>query len=394
MAPNSLSSNPGPRPRARWGWVAGLIFLLAGCSGAGTRATPEPTLNIPIIGTAGAVPTLVRPPEAQPLPSAIANWQSLGLTGRLLYTPGTQRLEQLDLATSQVQTLFEAPPNGWLTFATVAPDGAQLAVAYAPPPAAGTAQLGYTNLYTLPGDCDQRPGGCSPEQLIPLRLAQRQYEAYFSPIWSPDGSYLYYGRFEPSETGGPPYTYRFERMALPAGESELIANDVLWPALSPDGSQLAYVVQVPEDGSNDLYLAAADGSNPRRLLDPGLFYAVDAPAFTPDGQSVIFSAVDTAPVLAAANRRRWLDGFLGVRTAEAAPPAHSVPSDWWQVSIEGGAPIRLTFVYDTGLFGDFSPDGQWLGYISQSGLYVMSPDGGQVIRLRETSFTGTLNWIP
>ena len=391
MALNSSSSNAGSLPRARLGWVAGLILLLAGCSGADT---PEPTVNVPMIGTAQAVPTLVRPPEAQPLPSAVANWQALGLSGRLLYTPGPQRLEQLDLTTGQVQTLFQAPSNGWLTFATVAPDGAQLVVAYAPPPAPGTPQLGYTNLYQLPGDCAQRQDGCGPEQLIPLRLAQRQYEAYFSPIWSPDGRYLYYGRFEPSEAGGASFAYRFERMALPAGEPEPIVNDVLWPALSPDGSQLAYVVQVPEGGSNDLYLAAADGSNPRRLLEPGLFYAVDAPVFTPDGQSVVFSAVDTAPVLTASNRTRWLDRFLGVRTAEAAPPAHSVPSDWWQVSIEGGAPVRLTRVYDTGLFGDFSPAGQWLGYISQSGIYVMAPNGSQLTRLREISLTGTLNWIP
>ena len=64
---------------------------------------------------------------------------------------------------------------------------------------------------------------------------------------------------------------------MPDGEPAHIANDVLWPTISPDGSQIAYAVQSPDDGSNDLCFSAAVGSNHQRLVEHGLFYAVDAP---------------------------------------------------------------------------------------------------------------------
>ena len=118
---------------------------------------------------------------------------------------------------------------------------------------------------------------------------------------------------------------------------------MLWPTISPDGSQIAYAVQSPDDGSNDLCFSAAVGSNHQRLVEHGLFYAVDALVFSPDGQKVLFS---------------------------------------------------LTQIYDTGLFGDSSPDGAWLGYMSQSGVYIMAPDSSLLTRLRNDSLTGTMNWIP
>lgn len=393
-------SGPGPRGRGRQARLSGWLFtgllaaFLFGCSGTLPGGTAAPTVNVPNINSTSQVPTLVRPANAQPLPTSVSNWEALGLSGRILYTPSLQDLRQWDLVTGQDEQIFQGPSNSWLSYAAPSPDGSQIVVAYSPPPESGLVQLGYTSLYLLPGDCAQQAGGCTAEQLTPLRLTTLDNEAYFAPFWSPDGRYLYYARFTPPEAGGLHFTYSLERMAMPAGESEHLANDVLWPAISADGSQLAYVVQSPEDGSNDLYISAADGSTPRLLLEHGFFYAVDAPVFSPDGQHVLFSAVDTAPAAASSRPWGWLDQLQGVQIAEAAPPAHSVPSDWWQVSVDGGPPVRLTQIFDTGLFGDFSPDAKWLGYISQSGFYIMAPDGSELTRLRSDSLAGTMNWMP
>ncbi len=370
------------------------VVLLAGLLGAcsGGANPPEPTVFIPIIGTPAGTPGTGDVPVTELAP---AEWAALGLSGRLQYTMGKDGIEQLDLATGETSAVFVPPANSWLTSAATAPDGTRLAVAYAPPPEPGTAQLGYTGIFVLPGDCAQRAGGCSAADLEDLVVQVDPHEAFFSPTWSADGQTLYYAHFTPSQDdASTPFKYTLERLALPTGQREVLVENAIWPAVSPDGEQLAYVWFDPEDYSNDLFVANADGSNQRVLVDPTLFEAVDAPLFTADGEYIVFSAVGdgtgATPLPPAA---AWLDRLLGVRAAYAAPDTHNVPSDWWRVPVAGGPPERLTEILDTGLYGDLSPDGAWVGFVSASGLYVMPPNGGAVTRLARVEGGGTLEWL-
>ena len=112
-----------------------------------------------------------------------------------------------------------------------------------------------------------------------------------------------------------------------------------------------------------------------------------------DGNEVIFGAVDLETGSPTPAPVSWLDRLLGVAVAEAAPPAHSGPSDWWMVPTEGGTPTRLTQVADTGLYGDIGPDGEHLAYLSASGLYVMGVDGTELTRLSDKGGYGTLGGV-
>jgi Tol biopolymer transport system component len=114
--------------------------------------------------------------------------------------------------------------------------------------------------------------------------------------------------------------------------------------------------------------------------------AVDSPLFSPDGSAIIFSAVGEGPQPSLS----WLDQLSGVQVASA----HNVPSDWWWVPVTGGTPERLTKIYDTGLYGDFSPDGRYIAYLSVSGLYLMTPDGKEITPLLSLQVIGSLEWIP
>jgi hypothetical protein len=370
-------------------------LLLAGCSIELSDQTPEPTVFIPIIGTGQTT----QASGTNPVPATEVNpaeWPSLGLTGRLQYTAGADGIQQLDLATGDLWPVFVPPTNTWLTSAASAPDGSRVAVAYAPPPPEGTAQLGYTGIYAMPGDCAERAEGCTVDELGPLVVQVDPHEAFFSPVWSADGLTLYFAHFTPSQgDSNTPFKYTLERMALTGGEREVLVENAIWPAISPDGSLLAYVWFDPEDFSNDLYLANADGSNQHVLVDPALFEAVDAPFFSADGEYVIFSAVgDGTPATPTPEpAAAWVDRLLGVRTAYAAPAAHNVPSDWWRVPVTGGAPERLTQIFDTGLYGAAAPGGGWAAFISASGLYVMQSDGGNVTRLSRQGGTGTVEWL-
>ena len=95
-------------------------------------------------------------------------------------------------------------------------------------------------------------------------------------------------------------------------------------------------------------------------------------------------------------RRSWLDRVFGVEIALA----DGSPADWWRVPVAGGQPEQLTHIYDTSLYGVFSPDGQHIVYCSGSGLSVMNADGTGVTSLltpdKIPGMVGvsTVNWIP
>ena len=377
--------------------LAGL--LLAACTGSGA-ATSVPTADVPIIAataTATALPVGVDTP-----------WKDLGLSGHLLYSLGVQGLHYLDLATAEERVIFTLPEDAWLTAVSAAADGSSLALAYAPPPADGGAQLGYTGIYELPGECLTRPMPCTADDLTVLVDRTDPHEAYFSPLWSPDGAYLFFAHFTPSDAGSAsPFAYTLERLPMAggaaAGPAEAILKDGLWPALNTDGSQMVYVYSDPNDYTNSLHVAAADGTNVRPLTSPKDFTAVDAPLFTLDGQTVIFSAVGEGPAAAALRSPfAWLDALTGATAAEAAPPpappawplAHNVPSDWWSMPVAGGTPTRLSNQFDTGMFGDLAPDGKYMAYISASGLWALPVTGGDPQKLLDVSGYGTLEWLP
>ncbi len=283
---------------------------------------------------------------------------------------------QVNLASGEVRTLFSAPETAWLSAVSASPDGTRLVVAYAPPPPAGEIQFGYTGLYTLPAD------GSGP--LVPFIERTASQESFFSPQWSPDGQYIYFGHLIP--TGGASFRYIIERAAYPSGVREQLIPDAFWPRLSPDGARLAYVYVGSALDKNDLYISDAEGGSPQLLAAPPTFDAVDAPLFTPDGNTLLFSAVGSGPTPALS----WLDWLMGVQSAEA----HSVPSDWWLVPVAGGAPTRLTAIAETGMFADFAPDGAHIAFIGQQGGYVMNADGSGVTLIFNIPTQGTLDWVP
>lgn len=334
---------------------------------------PPPTATLPLRLTPTATVT-APPPSATPLP-----WAEYSVSGQLLYTQGAQGIYSLDLANGEQSPLFAPPENAWLTAATLSPDGGTLALAYAPPPPDGQIQFGYTGLYILKAGSDQPP--------VELISRSNDQEAYFSPAWSPDGNYIYFAHFIPvkSESGNT-FEYSVGRIAYPDGEPETLVSDAIWPRLSPDGATLAYLSFDTQTFANYLYLANPDGTDPRPLFPPETFPSVDAHFFSPDGSQVYFSAIGQSPSPALS----WFNWLSGVRVASA----HNVPSDWWRVPAEGGMPERLTKIFETGLYGSFSADGEHIAFIGAGGLYLMNADGDNLRPIYPVSTLGTLEWIP
>ena len=133
-------------------------------------------------------------------------------------------------------------------------------------------------------------------------------------------------------------------------------------------------------------VANANGTDPVSVLPTADLSTVDAPLFSPDGEWLYFSAIpiQTTPALT------WLDWALGVRVAEA----HNQPSDWWRLSLQDRRLEQVTHLAAIGLYGDFTADGQHILFGSNTGLFVMEPDGAGLTQLQTIQSIGTVDWIP
>ena len=117
------------------------------------------------------------------------------------------------------------------------------------------------------------------------------------------------------------------------------------------------------------------------------FYAVAAPLFSRDSQALIFSAAGGP-----AASQRGSDQFIS--TVRPNVMKHNIPSGWWRVDLATGKITSLMRIGDTGLYGDFSPDGQHIAFVAATGLYLMNPDGSNLTQIMNYGPDGTVSWIP
>ena len=295
----------------------------------------------------------------------------------ILQEPRRQALMRYDVATDSTELLFEVPENAWLSHMAAAPDGSQVALTYAPSPGENEIQFGYSSLYLLLAD------GRSDPRLLIERTSEK--EVFFNPTWTPDGQQIYYSHVVPLDEEGFTFSTRLERFELATGVIEVVAEDGIWPRLSPDGRSLAYIHIDQATLAAELILAESDGGNATVLVSRDQFVTLDSPFFSADGEWLYFSAV-----VEETSSTSWWERLLGIQVAQA----HSLPSRWWRLPVAGGNPEPITTEAYVGQYGALSPDGRTLAFSSQSGIFVMQPDGAEKRLLLEVSAADSLSWTP
>src|ERR1041385_7153537 len=337
-------------------------------------ATNSPTANAQ---SAGATSDIANVP---------VTWSDLHLTGKLIYpssvTNGNQvtaTIQMLDLVTGQLSTVFRVS-DAWVYYLSVSPDAKWFLMSYAPPAQGGSAST--RALYIMPFDASTPPK---------LLFTPPTPDDHYTQIeWSTDGRYIYFVHYNHAAAGGQPNeVYEIFRMTYPNGNPEKIVDRAFWPRLSSDANKLAYVSLDPASGTNELFFANADGSNPQKVTLSGAYVPdiIDAPLFLPGGASLLFSA----PSPGQSYQPGWVDRFMGVQVAKA----HSIPSDWWSVPMAGGVPTRLTNIQAVNLFASLSPDQKHIVSLNGQGLFVMNLDGASLTQLiSDPSAHGTASWIP
>jgi Tol biopolymer transport system component len=372
-------------------WFLIFALFLSSCSievDQPSVSTPAPTFE----SASTVVPSAESAPQTNIVTTAQipVTWADLNLTGRLVYINGISvdnvfqlQIQVLDLVTGEISTIFNAPKYSWIYYISVSPDNTQLLMSYNPPPGDGTVDQ---DIYVMPVD-----GSQPPQRLFAPPTPE---DDYIEVEWSPDSKYVYVTHVNyhiPPAEGQIYPLYTIYRKALPDGELEKIAEKAYWPRVSADSSRIVYVSVELFSRGNKLFVADADGSNAQEVVitGPRIPDIKDAPLFSADGKSLLFSA----DIPTQSYQPNWFDKLMGVRVAKA----HSnVPSDWWSISVEGGEMTQLTNIQSRGLFGSLSPDKQYLASYSLDGIFVMKTDGTQLTRVipNPQSVPGTVSWIP
>lgn len=135
---------------------------------------------------------------------------------------------------------------------------------------------------------------------------------WYRPSFAPDGETILFHFPRPSDAGT-----RWDVWSVPVagGEPTLVRRDAAEGVYAPDGRTLAYLdaprVEDDEGWTSSLWLADADGSDPRLLVD-GDFHSI---RWSPDGTRIAFSGDGEIRV-------------VDVATGESSQVADGGVADW------------------------------------------------------------------
>ncbi len=176
-----------------------------------------------------------------------------------------------------------------------------------------------------------RPGAAQSEQKdkkdkkeegLPLKPTRKIEFATDEATWtsldvSPDGKTIIFDLL------GDLYTLPIE-----GGEAKRITSGMPFdsqPRFSPDGKTIAFLSD--RDGSENLWIANADGSNPKQLSKDKQS-ELTSPAWTPDGQYVIVSRQTQFPVGTFELWMYHVRGGAGVQITKGKPKPDAPPDRW------------------------------------------------------------------
>lgn len=245
----------------------------------------------------------------------------------------------------------------------------------------------------------------------------RKYHS--SPAWSPDGKWIVYTADDDARS------IQLEILNTSTGETHALTADAQIytdPVFSPDGTRLCYVSTRPS-GYFNLYMRpirdgqwsgeevalTRDHRYPRDRLYFGPWDMHIEPAWTPDGKEIVFVSnrgvplgsgdLWRVPVPSSQTESGEMDKAVSILHEQSlyrTRPDVSIDgkrivysstagaadqyAHLYVLPIQGGAPYKLTF----GSYDDFhprwSPDGEWIAYVSNEGglpqLYLLETYGG------------------
>ncbi len=236
--------------------------------------------------------------------------------------------------------------SSWEAEVAISPDGRTLAFA--------TSQSGNEDIWLI----DVRGGGR-------MRLTEHP-AADRAPAWFPDGNALAFQ----SDRGGMPAIWKIPRLG---GSATMLVARAVDPAISPDGSRIAFA-QVTESVDSRIGVASLENPSAVTLLtgqQDGL-WGHRQPAWSPDGRSICYADANDLWIVPAADgtpRRLTTDSEGDGEPAWSSDGRFIYFSSYregtlalWRVAVRGGRPQRLTGGTGPERQPSISRDGSLLAY--------------------------------
>ena len=272
---------------------------------------------------------------------------------------------------SDDRTILSLRPGEFIADVALSPDGTRVAFGLF---TAGTSGPGGSDIVVAPTD----PASGAQTVIVPR---DRPGMLLAAPCWSSDGSGL---AFEGIGLGVDGKSVVFsDTVAADGSDRRRLVEDGRYPALSPDGREVAFVRSKPTGDS--LFARALDGGPEREILSEEQFVSISGPRYSPDGSAIAFAGTydrpTTSPKLIGADSL----GAGDVRSVAG----HGFPADAFVVT-PSGADVRMAaqLSYDD-LSLCWSPDGNWLAVSGAAGLkLVHMADGAIQPRHCERQFRG------
>ena len=327
-------------------------------------------------------------------------WLAVGNSGRLnfgwlfLLRPagkGPRGIHLVSVADGAARPLIVSKPNRVDTKPAFSPDGRRLAYVSC---ASEVSVTGTRDCDVALVEVDVSRGMAQP----PRRLTTQRHGYIHSLTWTRDGSTIVYDAVgqtpghalwrvaidgnrasERIEDAGehamaPALARSRDRLAFTlvsldtdiyrfraGGPVQLVAGSSFWESdsrLSPDGSRVAFASARAPGNRQDIWVAEADGSNPRQLTHgPGV--SQGSPSWSPNGRRITFDALGEDP-----------------------KDSHT---HLWIIDADGGAPRRLTPEAGDQVVSTWSHDGRWIYYswwqAETRDIWRIPADGGAPERL-------------
>jgi hypothetical protein len=346
-----------------------VVMILQACQGAAETLPPTPTTPPSADSGESVTPTI---PIVAALPA------DFNLSGKLILSDYNTGISEFDFSTKTMVSKFHPPNNGFVGSTVLSPDSKTFLMIYSIPRDIGDPQYGAADLYTLSAD-----GSGEPKLLL---NTTQSGDYYFSPWWAPDGQSIYYGRLYTPISGTPtkPTGYFLVHYALPGGPPQDLITDILGVRISANGKKLFYISFDQQTTLSNIYEADLDGTNAKSLLPEKETWIIDSIGISPDGQSVIFNRGMPATSQSGFS---LLYELMGVHVASA----HNLPSDIW-IAKSGVTPKQLSHLNGYGFVADFSPDGQFIAFSCDTGVYVMRADGTEQTKISNVSSFSMIQW--
>jgi Tol biopolymer transport system component len=300
-------------------------------------------------------------------------------SGRLVL-PRARDVFQVAAGTASEQRLVSGSPLTTVTQASWSPDGRRIAYSlfrfWRPERPAGS------DLLTVGAD------GGEPTAVLP---AVGEDVSFTEPVWTPDGAALVYAaiiRIADSRLGET--RNQVERVPAGGGERTVLVDNALSPAVSRDGRRLAFLraTQTATQEDVSLWVADADGRDPRVVLADTRFNSLAFPRFSPTEDKIAFAAVG-GPVGPASRQ-----GAQHLPLVPSVALAHGLPWDLWEIRTDGSGLRRLTDLAEDDPSIAWSPDGRWLAFQGGSGVYLVDVGPSTLYQISDAVGFGGIDWTP